>query len=88
MLFFKGQCHEIFGHEYSVTRVVTFLTLLTQYQKFVTNIPRKGIAGGQSQFPDSCVGERFIYTQDRSAYSAAGKYVESIVGIYKSHTDT
>jgi hypothetical protein len=50
---------------------------------------RKGIARGQSQFPHSCVGERFIYTQDRSAYSAAGKYVGGpILGIYKSRTDT
>jgi hypothetical protein len=36
------------------------------------NIPRKGIARPQSQFPHSC--ERFIYSNDLSAYSAAGKY--------------
>jgi hypothetical protein len=47
-----------------------------QYQKVETNIPRKGIARPQSQFPHSCVGERFIYSHDRSAYSAAGKYVD------------
>jgi hypothetical protein len=41
-----------------------------------TNVPRKGIAQPQSQFPHSCVCERFIYYQDRSAYSAAGKYVD------------
>jgi hypothetical protein len=48
----------------------------TQYRKFETNIPRKGIALPQSQFPQSCVCERFIYSQDRSAYSAAGKNVD------------
>ncbi len=49
----------------------------TQYWKFETNIPRKGTARPQSQFPHSCVCERFIYSHDRSAsYSAAGKYVE------------
>jgi hypothetical protein len=45
---------------------------ITQYRKFETNIPRKGIARPQSQFPHSCVCERFIYSHDRSAYSAAG----------------
>ncbi len=33
----------------------------TQYPKFETNIPRKGIARPQSQFPHSCVCEHFIY---------------------------
>ncbi len=37
-----------------------------------TNIPRKGIAGPQFQLPHSFVCERFIYSHDRSAYSAAG----------------
>ncbi len=41
-------------------------------RKLVTNIPRKGIAWPRSQFPHSCVCERFIYSHDRSAYSAAG----------------
>ncbi len=52
-------------------------TAKTQHRKFKTNIPRKGIARGQSQFPHSCVCERFMYSQDRSAYSAAEKYVET-----------
>ncbi len=51
-------------------------TAKTQYRKFETNIPRKGIAKQQSQFPDSCVGERCIYSHDRSDYSAAGKYAD------------
>ncbi len=45
--------------------------------KIRKNIPRKGIARPQSQFPHSCVCDRLIYCQDRSAYSAAGKYVDS-----------
>jgi hypothetical protein len=45
-------------------------------RKFKTNIPRKGIVRPQSQFPHSSVCERFIYFHTRSAYSAAGKYVD------------
>ncbi len=48
----------------------------TQYRKFETNITRKGMVRPQSQFPHSCVCERFTYSHDRSAYSAAGKYVD------------
>jgi hypothetical protein len=47
-----------------------------QYRKFETNIPRKGIARPQSQFPHSCVCERYIYSHDRSTYCATGKYVD------------
>jgi hypothetical protein len=39
--------------------------------KFETNIPRKGIARPQSQFPHSCACEQFIYSHNGSAYSAA-----------------
>ncbi len=60
----------------SGTLVILEHTAKTQYRKFETNIPRKGIARAQSQFPHSCVCERFIYSHDRSAYSAAGKYVD------------
>jgi len=55
-------------------------TAKTQYRKFETNIPRKRIAWPQSQSPYSCVCERFVYSHDRSAYSAAGKYVDPILG--------
>ncbi len=49
-------------------------------------IPRKGMARPQSQFPQSCVCERFIHSHDRSA---AGKYVDrSWEYIYKSLTQT
>ena len=44
-----------------------------------------GIAWPQSQFPHSCVCERFIYSQDRSTYfPAAGRPIPEI---YKSLTD-
>ncbi len=54
---------------------ILFFTVYTakkQHRKFETNIPSKGIAQPQSQFPHSCVCERLIYSHDRSAYSAAG----------------
>jgi hypothetical protein len=51
-------------------------TAKTQYRKFETNIPRKGIARPQSQLIHSCGCERFIYYHDWSAYFAAGKYVD------------
>ncbi len=50
----------------------SFYTAKTQYRKFETNIPGKGIARTQSQFPHLCVCERFIYSHHRSACSAAG----------------
>ncbi len=62
-------------------------TAKNQYRKFETNIPRKGIVRPQSQFPHSCVCQRFIYSHDRSAYSPAGN-IGPIMGIYKSFTDT
>ncbi len=55
--------------------VFSCCTAETQYREFETNISRKGITRPQSQFPHSCVCVRFIYSHDRSAYSAAGKYV-------------
>jgi hypothetical protein len=51
-------------------------TAKIQYRKFKTNIPRKGNAQPQSQFPHSCVCEGYIFSHNRSAYSAAGKYVD------------
>ncbi len=58
-----------------------------QYRKIEKNILRKGIARPQSQFLHSSICERFIYSQDRSSYSAAG-ICGPILGIYKSLTDT
>jgi hypothetical protein len=51
---------------------VWIFTANTQYRKFETNIPRKVTARPQSQFLHSCFCERFRYSHDRSAYSAAG----------------
>jgi hypothetical protein len=50
--------------------------------------PRKGIVRPQSKFPHSCVCERFIYSQDRSAYFSCSRIGRPIMGIYKSLTDT
>jgi hypothetical protein len=55
------------------------------YRKLETNIPRKGIAQPQPQFPHSCVCECFIYFQDRSAYSAAGNVWTDPVNIEIAH---
>ncbi len=44
-----------------------YTLLRTKTRKFDTNIPRKGIARSQSQFPHSCVRDLFIYFHDRSA---------------------
>jgi hypothetical protein len=60
------------SHSYSNIILYLSHTSKNQNLKFETNIPRKGIARPQSQFPHSCVCERFIYSHDRSAYSAAG----------------
>ncbi len=62
-------------------------TAKTKYRNFETNIPRKGISGFQSQFPHSCVCERFIYSHDRSAYSAGGRPIHGIYNLvtHKNH---
>ncbi len=52
-------------------------TAKTNHRNFETNIPRKGILGPQPQFPQLCVCDRFIYSHDRSPYSAGGNmYVD------------
>jgi hypothetical protein len=53
-------------------------TTKTQYRKFETNIPRKGIARPQSQFPHSRVCEGFIYSHNRSTCSAVDRSWEYI----------
>ncbi len=53
----------------------SLLAIFTPHWKEpVQNILRKGIARPQSQFPRSCVCERFKYSQDRSAYSAGNMW--------------
>ncbi len=61
-------------------------TAKNQYRKLETNHPRKGIARPQSQFPHSCVCERFIFSYNRSAYSAAGNMWTNLGNIYRSQT--
>jgi hypothetical protein len=52
-------------------------------------IPINETAKPRFPFPHSCICERFIYSHDRSAYFAAFcKIGGTIVGIYKSLTDT
>jgi hypothetical protein len=65
-------------------------TAKTKYRNFETNIPRKGISGPQSQFPHSCVCERFICIFPRSvSLFCWRKYAcIPILGLYKSLTDT
>jgi hypothetical protein len=54
-----------------------------------TFIYRTELICSVSQFLHSYICERLIYFQDRSAYSAAGKYVDrSWEYMYKSLTDT
>jgi hypothetical protein len=51
-------------------------------------IPFLGIARLQSQFPESCVCERFICSQDRSTYLPASEGISRpILEIYKYLTD-
>ncbi len=44
--------------------------LHTHYRKLETNIPRNETMRPRSQFPHSCICERFIYSHDRSTYFA------------------
>ncbi len=48
-------------------------------------IPRSETVWPRSQLPHSCIYERFMYSQDPSAYFAASR---PILGIYRPLTDT
>ncbi len=50
-------------------------------------IPRNETARPCSQFLHSWVCERFLYSQDQSAYLAAAKKSRPLLGTYKSLTD-
>jgi hypothetical protein len=64
-------------------------TAKTKCRNFETNIPRKGISGSQSQFPHSCVCERFIYSIPTiSLPIRLEELCRPILGLYKSLTDT
>ncbi len=45
-------------------------------ENFKQIFPEKELRGLRSQFPHSCVCERFIYLHNRSAFSAAEKQVD------------
>jgi hypothetical protein len=70
-------CYLYFKLTMFLTYYLSSLCFLTakQHRKFETNIPRKGIARPQPQFPHSCVCERDLYTVSHD-WSAAGKYVD------------
>jgi hypothetical protein len=61
----------------SVHHMLFFLSLTTTLQiYFDFCIPRRGTARPLSQFPHSCVCERFIYSHDRSTYFPAAEYAD------------
>ncbi len=59
------------GHHFPISTALVpqYIVHSTLQRKSHFCVPRKGIARPQSQFPHSCVCERFIYFHDRSAYS-------------------
>jgi hypothetical protein len=63
-------------------------TANAMYGKFgETTIPRNETAPPRSQFPHSCVCERFIYSHDRLT-NTIQQNMWTIMRIYKSLTDT
>ncbi len=86
-------CESQMGKPVGIARRVIFdsnrfiYTAKRHYRKFKTNVPRKGIARPQSQFPFSCVCERFIYSHDQSLFCCR-KICGPILRIKKSLTDT
>jgi hypothetical protein len=55
----------ITGNSDAASSKISRITLQRQFRLY---IPFLGIARPQPLFPHSCVGERFIYSQDRSTY--------------------
>ncbi len=79
----RGACHL-----YCATCVI-LAALKNQYRKFVTNIPRKGIVRPQSQFPHSCICERFIYSIPTIDLPILLQEIcGPILAIYKTLSDT
>jgi hypothetical protein len=70
-----------------ITTIINSILHTALQRKSHLLIPFLGIARHQSQFPHSCVCERFIYSQDRSKYFGCSKIDRLIVEIYKSLTD-
>ncbi len=65
-----------------------FLLLTALLRKSHLCMPRKGTKRPQSQFPQACVCEWFIYSQDRSAFCCSNICGPIVVGIFKWLTDT
>jgi hypothetical protein len=70
-----------------ITTIINSILHTALQRKSHLLIPFLGIARHQSQFPHSCVCERFIYSQDRSKYFGCSKIDRLILEIYKSLTD-
>jgi hypothetical protein len=66
-----------------------YFFLMHNATKIRLSIPFLGIARPQSQFPHSCVCERFIYSQDRGPHIWLQQNTVNklILEIYKSFTD-
>ncbi len=62
--------------------------IITLYRKSDLCVPKNETARPRSQFQNSCICERFFYSQDLSAFLAAAKIGRQILGIYESFTDT
>ncbi len=82
----RDQSKNLYRKHCSVTFSTPPTTLQRHNWKFETNIPRKGIALHESQFPHLRVCEWFLYSHDWSAYSATGKYPGNILYINRSQT--
>jgi hypothetical protein len=73
MIFRKGRYSASFRSSICTNRELQSLALQRPIPKIRNKYSQKrNCWPPQSQFPHSCVCERFIYSQDRSAYSAAG----------------
>jgi hypothetical protein len=63
-------------YQHSFIRQISNILRGTLQGKSHLYIPLLGIAQPQSQFPHSCVCERFIYSQDWSTYFPAAEYAD------------
>jgi hypothetical protein len=60
-------------HLFKLLVLMPLSTTQTLQRKSHLCIPRKGIVRPQSQFPHSCVSERFIYSKDWPTYFPAAE---------------
>jgi hypothetical protein len=69
-----------------IALILQYTYLCTLQRKSHLCIPFLGITWPKSQFPHSCVCERFIYSHYRSAYSATGNMRQYINRSQKRNT--